>query len=193
MVSAYDAWLLLAEHLADDDLKRFEGTVLAVIGEVDPALDIPQEERWWKATFEGKVRSNSGDLRRGLARSLALLGAHGDSVTLSGGSGEAWANHIVRQLLTSANDDSTGRKWASLSDVLPLLAEAGPDAFLDAVTKGLSGDDPLLGTMFTDRDSDAFSASSHHTGLLWALENVAWSPDHFGAAVEQLARLVVFG
>jgi hypothetical protein len=191
LVSPYDAWLLLAEHLRESDLKRFEGTVIAVIGEEDPALEIPQEERWWKAAFEGKARSNSSDLRRGLARSLALLGVHGDTITLPSSSGSAWANHIVRQLLDSANADSIGRKWASLSDVLPLLAEAGPDAFIDAVERGLSGDDPLLATMFTDREHDAlFSASSPHTALLWALEGLAWSPEHFGATVELLARLV---
>lgn len=191
LVSPYDAWLLLAERLTEDDLKRFDAIVVAVIGEEDPALDIPRDERWWKATFEGKVRSNSPDLRRGLARSLALLGVHGDAITLPGGSGSALANHIVWQLLDAANEDSTGRKWASLSDVLPLLAEAGPDAFIDAVTRGLSGDAPLLATMFTDREHDAlFSANSPHTQLLWAVEGLAWSPEHFGAAVELLARLV---
>ena len=61
--------------------------------------------------------------------------------------------------------------------------------FLDAVQKGLEGEQPLLGLMFADNVGDSFSVSSPHTGLLWALENVAWSPEHFSLAVEQLARL----
>ena len=78
---------------------------------------------------------------------------------------------------------------ASLTDVMPLLAEAVPDVFLDAVQKGLEAEQPLLGLMFADNVGDSFTVSSPHTGLLWALENIAWSPEHFSLAVEQLARL----
>ena len=91
-------------------------------------------------------------------------------------------------LLDRANKDATGHLWASLSDVLPLLAEAAPDVFLRAVQTGLKGADPLLRTLFQDQD-DGFSASRPHAGLLWALEVVAWSSTHFGHATEQLARL----
>lgn len=191
LVAPFDSWLLLVERLTHDDLKRLEAVVNAVIGEIDPSLDIPDEERWWKASVEGKVRAFSGDLRRGLARSLALLGVHGASLSAPGGStGSGWANHLVRSLLKKANEDDSGRTWASLSDLLPLLAEAGTDAFVDAVTAGTADDDPVLGKLFADKNADGlFSSSSPHTGLLWALEGVAWSPDHFGAAVDLLARL----
>lgn len=190
-VAPFDSWLLLADRLTHDDLNRLQSVVNAVIGEIDPSLDVPEDERWWKASIEGKVRAFSADLRRGLARSLALLGVHGASLSAPGSAtGSDWANYLVRSLLKNANDDSSGRTWASLSDVLPLLAEAGPDAFVDEVTKGVAGDDPVLRKMFTDQNADGlFSASSPHTGLLWALETIAWSPEHFGAAVDLLARL----
>jgi hypothetical protein len=191
LVAPVDAWLLLAERVTEDDVRRLEAAVRVVIGEIDPALDLPPDARWWKASLVGKVRSYSAELRRGLARCLALLGVHGSVIAMSGGiSGEVWANHVVRDVLHAANQDPTGDAWASLSELLPLLAEAGPDAFIDAVTTGLTGDDPVLAKLFTDRDNDPiFGASSPHTGLLWALETVAWSPEHFGAAVDLLARL----
>lgn len=191
LVSAVDAWLLLVDRLTEDDLKRFESAVLAVLGEEDPALDVPEEERWWKASFEGRVRAFSAELRRGLARSLALLGVHGDALPLSGGSsGSTWVNYLVRTLLKDANGDTSGRKWASLSDLLPLLAEAAPDEFLDAVAAGVKGEDPVLATMFTDQEGTGlFSSNSPHSHLLWALEGLAWSSDHFGGTIDLLARL----
>ncbi|GIU85995.1 MAG: hypothetical protein KatS3mg009_0510 [Acidimicrobiia bacterium] len=191
LVAPYDSWLLLNDRLTHDDLNRFQLVVNTVIGEIDPSLDVPEDVRWWKASIEGKVRAFSADLRRGLARSLALLGVHGASLSAPGSAtGSDWANYLVRSLLKNANEDSSGRTWASLSDVLPLLAEAGPDAFVDEVTRGVAGDGPVLHKLFTDQNTDGlFSASSPHTGLLWALETVAWSPDHFGAAVDLLARL----
>lgn len=191
VVSLYDAWLLLARELQDDDLERLEQAVLAVLGERDPALDLPQQDRW-RAAISGHVRSFSGTLRRGLAKTLALLGTHGDNVTTSKGhTGANIAEHLVRQLLDAANADATGETWTSLSDILPLLAEAGPDAFVDAVRKGVSGVDSVFAKMFTDTKDDhsLFSGSSPHTGLLWALENLAWSTAHFGAVIDLLARL----
>jgi hypothetical protein len=59
---------------------------------------------------------------------------------------------------------------------------------VDAVSAGLSGTS-VLSQLFTDMEAGLFSSHSPHTDLLWALEGIAWSPDHFGAAVDLLARL----
>ncbi|WP_203799322.1 hypothetical protein [Mycobacterium heckeshornense] len=190
LVSPFDTWLLLAEQLTADDMSRFQAAVMNVLGEQDPALDLPEDQRW-RATFEGKVRAFSPVLRRALAASVALLGVHGAAISFGGGgSGTDWANSLVRSILQRANADAQGRVWASISDLLPFLAEGGPDAFLDAVNVGLSSDNPTLATMFTDKsDRGPFAATSPHVGLLWALEALAWSPTHFGAVIDALARL----
>lgn len=191
LVSPVDAWMLLAPKLTQDDLRRFETVVDMVLAEGDPSLNLPRDQRW-RASIDGKTRRYSGDLRRGLAQSLALLGMYGEAVTLPGGaSGSDFANYLIRKLLEWASADRTGRAWQSLADVLPLAAEAGPEAFLDAVAAATTGDAPLLATMFQDNQDEygLFSAGTPHTGLLWALECVSWSPDHFGRAVDLLARL----
>jgi hypothetical protein len=190
VVSPFDAWLLLRSHVTEDDLQRLEHVIDDVMAEEDPALDLAPEDRW-RAGLENKVRLFSADLRRGLAKTLALLGVHGSSIPASAGStGATWAGYLVRKALERANQDPSARIWASISDLLPLLGEAAPDVFLDAVRDGLEGDNPLLGKLFIDSEAQgAFAPASPHTGLLWALETVAWSPDHFGAAVDLLARL----
>lgn len=191
LVSAVDAWMLLVSKLTHDDMMRFETIVEMVLAEGDPALDLPHDHRW-RASIDGKTRRYSSDLRRGLAQSLALLGMYGGTVTWSGGaSGSDFANYLVRKLLDWASADATGKAWQSLADILPLLAEAGPEAFLDAVGAATAGDDPLLATMFQDSadESGIFSAPTPHSNLLWALECASWSTDHFGRAVDLLARL----
>lgn len=191
LVSPVDAWMLLVQKLTHDDMTRFETIVERVFAEDDPALDLPRDQRW-RASIDGKTRRYSGDLRRGLAQSLALLGMYGETVVLSGGvSGSDFANYLVGKLLDWASTDDTGRAWQSLADILPLLAEAGPDAFLDAVSAATAGDAPLSATMFQDNadESGIFSGGTPHSNLLWALECVSWSSDHFGRAVDLLARL----
>lgn len=189
-VSLVDAWILLHAQVTEDDLVRLKDVVDVVLREEDPALALPPEERW-RAGLEGHVRKFSSDLRRGLSRTLALLGEYGSAITVSaGGTGANWASYIVRELLKWASEDASGQRWASLSDQLPYLAEAAPDQFVNAVRAGLDGDDALVPRLFVNtRGLGLFAPTSPHTGLLWAAEAVSWSPDHFGAAVDLLARL----
>jgi len=190
LVSVQDAWNQLAGRLQADDLERLSPVVQEVLGELDPSLDLPKDERWWRASTDGKIHSHSSQLRAGLASTLALLGTYGDLVDAgSGYNGVNWASITVRQLLDNANADASCKLWISLSGVLPLLAEASPDQFLACVDKGLGGQLPLLSGLFEAEGSSQFGGTAPHTGLLWALETIAWSDRHFGASVDLLGRL----
>ncbi len=183
-----DTWWSVRLVIRDDDLDQLELAVQTVLGAVDPRLDLPPNERW-SAGIHGKSRIHSTDLRNGLARVVAILGARGDELRLSGGrSAHQWAERIVWNLVTRANEDRSAQLWASMSDVLPLLAEAAPDVFLRSVAESASGPEPLARKFFQDQ-TDAWSVSSPHTGMLWALECVAWSKQHLGFATELLATL----
>ncbi len=184
IASKEDAWTLLAEFITRDDLDAFEEVVLEVLGEVDPGFDLPEDQRWAAAVY-GKSLPHSGLLREGLAETLALMGARSETTSFSTkNSGQERANAIARKLLARANDD--WRVWASLSNVLPLLAEAAPGVFLEAAEKGASGERPVLVELFSEPGP---FGGSPHTGLLWALEALAWDPDHLGYAARILARL----
>jgi hypothetical protein len=190
LVSAQDAWIQLRETIRGDDLDRLEPVLRRVLLERDPALDLAPDDRWYAATV-GKSPSHSGDLRRGFAVTLALLGIHGDVIEVGHGtSGTQWTARIIRDLLREANADTTGDTWNSLASVLPELAEAAPDAFLDGVRDATTGSAPVIAAMFTDSGPTAATTEpSRHHHLLWALERLAWSPEHFGRVTGLLARL----
>jgi hypothetical protein len=193
VVSPVDAWRLLGRHLIADDLTRFNDAATEVLGEPDPRLDLAPDEQW-RAVIDGIGPKFSAQIRKGTSMGLALLGSLGEDLPVGHGDTAAGpARRAVHALLTKANADSTGRTWATLSPHLPLLAEAAPDLFLDAVEAGLRGEDPILGTLFQDSDGDGgiFGRHSPHTGLLWALENTAWSPTHFGRSMAALAALAM--
>lgn len=137
-----------------------------------------------------RIATARGRLRRGLAQTLALLGRAHRPVPVGGSAGADQARLVTRELFDHANADSTYIAWASLHDVLSLLAEAAPEEFLRAMRDGLQGEEPLHARMFTEYGDDGLgSAASPHTAFLWALETVAWSPEHFDDAVDVLARL----
>jgi len=190
LVSPVDAWRLLGDSLESDDFERFHDAALRVLGESDPAQTLEPQDRW-RAQLDGHVRVYSSDIHLGIASSLVLLAMYGrDIVAGRRLSGDDVAKAVVSELLEAANEDCVGVVWASLSDVVSLLAEACPDEFVAAVSIGLSGEEPVLRVLFQDHpDSDPMFTSSPHTSLLWALETLAWSPDYFGHAVELLAQL----
>ncbi len=188
IVSKEDAWNLLSKFMTRTDIERFKGVVLELLGQVDPRFDLPEAERWY-AGARGISIPNSGLLRSGLADTIAILGASSDSSDLADASlGQTHASTLVRELLNRASND--WRLWASLSSILPLLAEAAPDEFLDAVDIGVSGQEPTLRSVFVDQDHALF-VSSPHTGLLWALEALAWNPAYLGRAAVLLTKLAV--
>lgn len=189
LVSHADSWLLLGGGLTKDDLERFVDVALKVLSLPNPAFDLPAQERW-KASVMGKEPAHSGDLRTGLATTLALLGAYGQPIVEgSGMTGSDWAAGTVREILKRANTNGDIRLWASVHDVLALLAEASPLDFLDAVRDGVSAESPLLSQIFMDGEGDGLFIDSTHSYLLWALEVCAWSASHFGQVIDLLARL----
>lgn len=191
VVSPVDAWMLLGRSITEADLGRLRTVALDVLGERDPTLGINQEDRWWKASHEGLGRKHSARLANGLAHSLAILGVYGTQLQTAGSpSGEGWSSRIVYELLHLANADQTGDLWASIAGQLPLLAEAAPGIFMDALELTLRGDDPVAKRFFNDSsETTGFGSSSIHTHVLWALETVACSPDYLSRAASLLCRL----
>lgn len=181
-----DAWLLLARYLTDDFLERFGDLVLSVLGEVDPKFELPESERWM-ANIHGKIPKHSIYLRNGLTEALALMASLSDSCSLGTKpkSGQDWANGIVSGVFDQATD---WKSWASLSPFLPPLAEAAPEIFLEAIERDLSATSPNLVHLFTGAENHIMQ-SSPHTGLLWALQRLAWSPEYLGQSALILAKL----
>ncbi len=189
VVSPADFWDHVRPHLSASDHEALQRTVQDVLGAVDPALELPPEERWL-AAMRKMARIHSRELRRGLATTLALVGVNGETTMLGGGvTGGTWVRGVLHSLFSRANNDSTGQLWASLTDVLPLLAEAAPDIFLSALDSAIRNAETALSHMFTDKQGGSFTSTSAHTGLLWALEVTAWLPAHFSQSVNALAAL----
>lgn len=189
VVSKEDEWDLTGVLCTAGDLNRLEGAVVEVLREDDPSLDLQPDERHMAAVLAAP-RRYSRELREDLADTIAFLGGYVDEHIIAGWrTGREQAILLVRAVLAGINDDPARRAWPSAARELPLLAEASPDAFLDAVEGGLAGDDPPLLSMFAESSPSTFGSTSPHVYLLWALEVLCWSPDYLSRAAATLARL----
>lgn len=182
------AYLLLGE-LVPDDLDRWRDVVLEVLLAEDPLSGMDTAARL-AASLSGTAPIYSSTLQIHLARGLALAAATAD-VLPSRLQMQLRVDDIVRQLLERAALDPSGAVWIRLAPFLPLLAEAAPEVFQDAVEVDLAASAPILATLFRDADGDGdvFGPSSPHPNLLWALETLCWSPDHFGRAAGLLVQV----
>ena len=182
-LSHEEAWHLLAPRLTAGDVARFEQQAVRVLGAVSSAYELPKEERHL-AGIRGKGTPHSGPLREGIARTLAIMGNQGERTKNAGD-----VSHIPGKILRRVLADNEGWEiWATLGRNLPTLAEADPEALLGAIEQCLAVTPSPFKALFTQEGDPLFSEASH-TGLLWALERLAWAPEYFARVANALALL----
>lgn len=189
--SPEEAFLLLRDAVSQRSIERWTGEVKNVLLEPNPLLSLAPGERF-AAQFRTPGERCSATMRRGLAQGLALLGAMGLDTRLDDGSSLAdVAARVVRDLLRTANNDTSGRSWELVGRQLSFLAEAAPNEFLEAVDDGLRGSDPVVLKLFQEDQESSLTIgpSSPHPDLLWAIETVTWSEQYLLDGVRVLARL----
>lgn len=184
LTSERDCFFLVARLLTRQDLDRFQNLASTVLAMPDPKRELEPQKRWMASVY-GKEREHSENLRQGLVSSLAMVAVFGEAAGLPDLPRAAdRAEMVIRNLMANADAE----RWASIADVLPVLAEAAPDAFLSAVEASLEREDRPVMVLFEETPSP-LSASAGHTHLLWALEASAWEPRFVGRVALILAQL----
>jgi hypothetical protein len=185
-VSPQDAWTLLHSALTSSRADAFESAIVEVLGENNPALDLPAKERFLRS-IQGRHHKYSEQLRRGLAEILALsAGLASENLVTDDYNFINRARRIVSRLLAAG---CSWKRWASLGDLLPLLAEAAPEEFLNAVDQDLKSPTAELVELMRQENGDAITGAVYHAGLLWALETLAWTTKYTARVADLLAKL----
>lgn len=182
IVSREQAWHLVANRLNSQQIARFKVEAIKVLSALSPALEMNAERRFM-APVVGRMPAHSDSLRQGLATTLVLMAVHPDRCP--GLETDRVARQVVHTILSSGND---WRIWASLDRLLPQLAEVAPDEFLDALELALSSESDPFESLFGE-SGDGFFAPNHYAPVLWSLDLLSWSADHFGRVALVLARL----
>lgn len=182
VVNREDTWRWLSPHLNLATCTRYTEGAKQVLGEIDPRYTLEVEKRPF-AMLHGIKETHSNLLRRGFAETACLLAlrppASFKTKSVYFGVGTA-AGSFPR--------DGAWQHWASLGSALPLLAEAAPVQFLEAVEDDLKRDKPGTAALFGEGGDGVFGQHLC-ANLMWALEGLLWSPDTVSRAVDALARL----
>jgi addiction module HigA family antidote len=185
VISKIDLLYAIAGQVTVEDLRRYYQMARMVLGEDDPALDLPEDQRW-AAAIHGKTREFSRAFREGISETLVLLAVHGGHLFKNrlGIDTEVEAALVVRDLLMPL----TTRKLEANDHDLPIYAEAAPDEFLSILERDLRSHEPAVLGLLRPASAGPFGHPSR-TGLLWALEGLSWNPETLPRAAFILARL----
>jgi len=186
VASKIDALFAIAGHVIEKDLSDFLFVAEFVLSERDPALDLSEENRW-AAGLYGKVRDHSSALREGICETLAILGVYGNDLFQDhlGFNVEAKVEQLINKLLQPLTID----KLLTHDGELPRYAEATPNRFLELIEEDLRQPSPAVLDLMKPVESSFFGSGCPRSGLLWALELLAWKPDNLRRVVDILARL----
>ena len=186
VVSRIDALFAIAGFITKQNLENFFLVAEYVLSETDPALDLPDDKRW-AAEVYGKVRDHSRALRNGIRETLVLLAVYGNDLSFGrlGFGAQGKVSELVEKLL----DTLTAENFFSYNDDLPDYAEAAPETFLRLIEQDLRKSKSATLELMRPVNDPLFVSSPSRTGLLWALERLAWSPDNLPRVAHILARL----
>src|SRR6266436_1446389 len=183
LLSPLDSWHLLSRALTSPDLDRLSAVAIRILSVEDPALGLPAKDRWLKQMHK-KQLSHSTSLRAGLAQTFCLLASVAQRTRVS--ANQETSIYSDRVVWTLLGGFPGWKRWYSLSSLLPLLAEASPNSFLRALEDELASKEPEIMKLFAE---EGWMGGSAHTGLLWALEGLAWFPMHLGRVTVLLGKL----
>jgi len=158
----------------------------SVLSEINPKFDLPKEERF-SAGFYDKQLQYSEELRTGLTETLVLLSMQSEKlINCTRQKAEIIVDSTVRNIFKNKD----WKIWASLNDLLPILAEAAPETFLTVVEDSIRNSDNPFISLF-HQEGDGITGWNYMTGLLWALESLAWNPEYLSRVALILCHLVV--
>jgi addiction module HigA family antidote len=185
VISKIDLLFVIADSITAQNLRHYFDMAKMVLGEDDPKLDLPEGERW-AASIHGKSREFSAALREGVSETLVLLAVHGKHLFRArlGFDCEVAVTGLIRELLTPLK---TRILEANDCD-LAAYAEAAPHEFLSILEEDLKTDNPETYGLMRPAGTSVFGGCPR-TGLLWALEGLAWNPSTLPRAALVLAQL----
>lgn len=183
------AFELILGHISWQQVQRLTEVCKEIFQVVEPGV----QEHWEGEKAEGRIINKSdelsSELRSGLAETLLRVAVFGDQLVKSGSlggfaSGQDFVDSVIANIPGLQND---GRVIASLNRQLPYLVEAAPNPLLGALESLIQGAPDQIRLLLADEVG--IFGRSFHTGVLWGLEAMAWSPEWLSRVSRVLADL----
>ena len=167
----------------DNDIERLQTEIIKVLTELDPKYDLEKDRRFLANVYE-KIYKYSYNLQKGLSETLALLGCRNYKFDHA----ENKLNYFTNNVLYAIFNNPSWQLIATLNECIPSLAESSPSNFI-TIINSLCNNSSIVIRQLIEEEGDGITGGCYITGLLWALERLAWSPLYLTDAILLLGKL----
>ncbi|AEF84885.1 conserved hypothetical protein [Treponema primitia ZAS-2] len=168
----------------DKHIEKIKNIADIVLSERHPMFDLAPEKRI-SYFYYGAMPKYSDELRIGIAETLVYLNLNADKLEhCTPYNSKKTVNSIIKELF----DKKDWKTWASLRNLLPVLAEASPRVFMEVIENAINQlPCPFIG-LFPRKDK-IILGPNYLSDLYWALEALSWSGEYITQAILILAYL----
>lgn len=167
----------------DSDIERLQIEVIKVLTELDPKYDLEKDKRFLANVYE-KNYKYSYNLQKGLSETVALLGCSDFKFNHAENKVNYFANNVLHAIFNSPS-------WqliATLNKCIPTLAESKPSEFITIINSICNNNSEIMSQLI-EQEGDGITGGCYISGLLWALERLAWNPSYYTDAILLLGKL----
>ncbi|MFM0356465.1 hypothetical protein PQR12_23470 [Paraburkholderia nemoris] len=190
LVAPTVAFALTARSISSEMLRLLEQAIETVFSQVS----VSEVTAWDGPPLlpaEAPRVDHSSWLRDGLLETILRISAFKEvldrkQIAHAFGGCQTFVDKVVEKIAFFRDEP---RFFAALSANLPTMAEAAPVPFVDALEQALQGAEAGLAPLFADK---GFFGPVLHSGLMAALECLAWEPSYFARVVRILAQFAGF-
>ena len=95
----------------------------------------------------------------------------------------------IQRNIADVLSEKDWKLWATLNRVMPLLAEAGQEVFINIINNILDTQSQLIKDLYTKGENNGFLGECLYSGLLWGLEALAWFDTYFVQVTNILVKM----
>ena len=170
-----------ARAIFDEHIDLFFLEIQRALTVFDPRYELPGDERYC-AALHGKERRYSERLYSSLAKKLAMVANSTELFTNCSTNHISNQAYLVVQKILLTHD---WKIWATLDWYQKYLAQASPRAFLNTIKTEMEADDNAIKVLFNEEEYSIVK-TKYGSGLILALQTLAWSRDYFSQACDVL-------
>ncbi len=167
----------------DIDIERLQTETIKVLTEIDPKYYLEKNKRFYAYTYDNGYKY-SYNIQKGLSETVALLGC-GD---YKFDHAENKLNYFADNVLYAIFKQPSWQHIATLNECIPILAEGAPSAFIKIINS-ICNKNSIIMKQLVEEEGDGITGGCYISGLLWALERLAWSPLYLIDVILLLGKL----
>lgn len=165
----------------DQDIEKLQNAVINVLTEIDPKFDLEKDQRLFAHIYR-KNYKYSYNLQESLSETVALLGCCNYKFIHAENKISCFSYNVLNGIFEKAN----WQLFATINDCIPVLAESEPPEFIRIINNICNTD--IINNLI-EQEGDGFTGGCYISGILRALERLAWNPLYYTDTVLLLGKM----